>query len=268
MENNLIKNRYLQIKDKYVEGDAIVFFKRISSTSSTPLQKPAYLILFMLFIVFFPLSMAALADESPGVAIFPFGVHAPSSMEYLGDSVPVMVGDTLSQDGARIMGMDDPLFAGEGRMLQDMKSLQSMGVRMGVDYILWGTLFTSGGEISIDISLFNVVTAAYPIHFYGRARAVENLFSSIKSLCREISSEIFNRQLITDISVAGNRRIESDAVLRVVGVKPGDIFNPVALSREIRNIFGMGNTIFSGHLPDAAWKGYVLHGCKAPKKMV
>ncbi|SLM27454.1 exported hypothetical protein [Desulfamplus magnetovallimortis] len=245
-------------------------------------------ILIVPFFLFFS-CFSAYAGEKPRIGIFPFEIYAPSSMDYLRQSIPVMIRDHLELDGAEIVLLDyenlvksdviseaDMESEVESDIVDksksevkvevkskseakveaksksdvenekfelgniDYKSFQNLGLEKGLDYVLWGSLFTAGGDISIDIRLLNVLSFQEPVSFFGRAKAIENLFAAVTTICKEVGSEIFNRQMIGSVIVKGNVRIESDAVLRAVDVKPGDAFNPMAISRDLKKIFEMG----------------------------
>ncbi|MBF0468142.1 MAG: outer membrane protein assembly factor BamA, partial [Desulfamplus sp.] len=144
--------------------------------------------------------------------------------------------DNLKSQGAEtlIMNQDIP-----GNLL-DYKAIQKIGLEQGVDYLVWGTLFVAGGQISIDAKLFNVITSAPPLPFSARASAIENLFSAVNTLSKEMGGAIFNRQLVANIAIRGNKRIESDAVLRTLTVRQGDIFSVDAVSKDLKKVFAMG----------------------------
>lgn len=46
--------------------------------------------------------------------------------------------------------------------------------------------------------------------------------------------------LVKAVKVKGNQRIGADAILRVVQTKPGDVYNPAALSADLKAIYKMG----------------------------
>ncbi len=157
-----------------------------------------------------------------------------------------MIGDHLNVEGAETFQLDDnTIKSGDDNTIKigddiDYKALQNLGLEKGLDYLIRGSLFTAGGEISIDARLFNVLIFKESQPFFIKADAIENLFAALTTLSKEISSEIFDRQIIASLTVKGNIRIESDAILRAVDVQQGNIFNPSSLSRDLKKIFEMG----------------------------
>ena len=185
---------------------------------------------------------AVAAEENLSVGILPFEVNGPTPMAYLENRIPEIIKDHLTLEGARAVEIDQSILTklpGAPDEI-DHKILQNLGLEQGFDYLIWGGLFTAGGEMSIDIRLFNVLQRKEPLPFFGKAAAVENLFAAVTALCKEVSSEMFKRQMIASVGVKGNRRIESDAILRVLDVKSGDIFKPSLLSKDLKKVFEMG----------------------------
>ncbi len=179
-------------------------------------------------------------DNKVKVGILPFEINAPSNMDYLKQNLPSMVAENLKGQGAETFITNLP--NGDNKQVSQYSypEIQKIGLENSVDYLIWGSVFVVGGQISIDSKVFNVVTSKAPVSFAARAGAIENLFSAVNTICKQMGSEIFNRLLVSDILISGNKRIESDAILKVVGVKKGDIFNVDTLSKELKKVFAMG----------------------------
>jgi len=186
------------------------------------------------FILFF--SVNVFAEDKVKVGIIPFVIHADKDIKHLETSLPKMILEKLDADGAETVLLNEVPAAAD----LDDKKIQEIGIRYGVDYLVWGSLFMAGGQLSIDAKMGASFDSKSPDLFFAEAKGVENLFSAVNNLSREISSILFKRQFITKVRLEGNRRIESDAVLRILSAKPGEIFNSVKLSDDIKNIYKMG----------------------------
>jgi len=205
-------------RDRYMKPDN---FKKIS-------------LIVIFFILFF--SVDVFAEDKVKVGIIPFVIHADKDIKHLETSLPKMILEKLDADGAETVLLNEVLPVAD----LDDKKIQEISIRYGVDYLVWGSLFMAGGQLSIDAKMGASFDSRSPDLFFAEAKGVENLFSAVNNLSREISSLIFKKQFITKVSLEGNRRIESDAVLRILSVKPGEIFNSVTLSDDIKNIYKMG----------------------------
>lgn len=165
-----------------------------------------------------------------------FDVHSEADMKALEKSVPVMIADHLEKDGAET----ELLLSEPKGSLSSLGELKATGLKYGVDYLIWGSIFSIGGKISIDTKVFNVLKSDAPVSLYGEAGGIENLFSAVTKISKEMASEIFNRQIVVKLMVEGNKRIESDAILRAIDVNEGDVFNSGILSKSIKDLFKMG----------------------------
>ncbi len=176
------------------------------------------------------------AEDNITVGILPFTVHADQGINHLEKNLSKMMADNFESDGASTVILDE-MPAG---LTLGYKKIQEIGIRYGVDYLVWGSVFMAGGRLSIDAKMGATFDSRTPDSFFAEARGVEKLFSAVSSLSRDMSSVIFQKKFITAVKLEGNRRIESDAVLRILNVKSGDIFNPAKLSDDLKKIYKMG----------------------------
>lgn len=188
----------------------------------------------MLFVAFFSVTVSA--KEKVTIGILPFAVHADKTLDKLGNSLPRMLSEKFQADGAATVLIGK---VPEGIDLGYNK-IKELGIQYGVDHLVWGSLFMAGGRLSIDARLAATFDVRPPSAYFAEAEGLENLFSAVNRVSSEISSVIFKRQFVTAVKLEGNRRIESDAVLRILAVKPGEIFNPATLSDDLKKIYKMG----------------------------
>ncbi|MCP4115176.1 MAG: outer membrane protein assembly factor BamA [Desulfobacteraceae bacterium] len=176
------------------------------------------------------------AEDKVTVGILPFSVHADQGINHLDKKLAGMMSENFRKDGAATVVLDEvPAGTGLG-----YRKIREIGIRYGVDYLVWGSVFMAGGRLSIDAKMGATFDSKAPDSFFAEAKGVENLFSAVGNLSREISSVIFQKKFITSVRLEGNRRIESDAVLRLLNVKSGEIFNPGNLSDDLKKIYKMG----------------------------
>ncbi|MBI9089141.1 MAG: outer membrane protein assembly factor BamA [Desulfobacterium sp.] len=194
--------------------------------------KASLIAIFLILFCCVPVS----AEDKVTVGILPFTVHADEGMNHLDKSLAKMMSANFEKDGAETVVLDEmPAGIDLG-----YKKIQEIGIRYGVDYLVWGSVFMAGGRLSIDAKMGSTFDSKTPDSFFAEAKGVENMFSAVNTLSREISSVIFQKKFITTVRLEGNRRIESDAVLRILNVKSGDIFNPSKLSDDLKKIYKMG----------------------------
>ncbi|MDY0221043.1 MAG: outer membrane protein assembly factor BamA [Desulfobacterium sp.] len=178
----------------------------------------------------------AFGKDKITIGILPFAVHADKALSQLENSLPRMLSEKFQADGAETILIDT--VAQEGVL--DYGKIKELAIQHGVDHLIWGSLFMAGDRLSVDARMAAAFDTRPPVAFFVEADGVENIFSAVNRLSREISSVIFKREFITGVKLEGNRRIESDAVLRILTVKSGDIFTPAILSDDIKKIYSMG----------------------------
>ncbi len=178
----------------------------------------------------------AMGADKKSVGIFPLKMLSEQDSGQLGSRIESMISENIVAEGALVTSMTSH----EDITLVDDSILQTIGLRQGVDYLLWGTVFITGQKISMDVKVKDVIAGTAPVSFFSEAQGLENLFSAVNLLSTQISGEVFNRKLIEKISVKGNIRIEADAIIKMVHTAVGDIYSPERLNTDLKSIYGMG----------------------------
>ncbi len=172
------------------------------------------------------------------VMVLPFEIHAQQNLEYLKDQVPELIQRHMERDGATIV-KPEPASAAPGKGLT-VEAVRQLGSQKSADVVIWGSLTWLGQNFSLDARMVDVATDKPQASFFSEGEGVENLPAAVKSLSDAISSRLFKRDKIAEIRVAGNKRIEQDAVKRIVKTQPGDTFLPKKLSEDLKAIYSMG----------------------------
>ena len=170
------------------------------------------------------------------VAVLPFDLQAQTPDEGLTRSIPQMLQERLEKEGASIT------FASDITDYSDWNydKFRAEGIRMGVDWIITGHLFKSGQSVSIDAQMISIYENQPPLTFFSQAPDMESLYAAVNNLGRDITGTLFQKQVIAAIRIVGNKRVEQDAILRVITAKPGEILKPDTLSKDMGLIYKMG----------------------------
>jgi outer membrane protein insertion porin family len=108
------------------------------------------------------------------------------------------------------------------------------------DYVMVGSLTMLGQKLSIDLAVYDIHEAGAPQLFYKEAENFNGLERILNELIGDVLAYSGKYYQIASVRVQGNSRIDSGAILRHVGSKPGDRYSPEQLSKDIKNIFKMG----------------------------
>ena len=185
-----------------------------------------------------PVSAGAL--ETVRVLLLPFEIHAGQDLSYLSRDIPKVVGQYLQAEGALTVTpeTDDP-----GALPMpgdDVATLRQTGLDAGVDSVIWGSMTRLGDSISLDINMIDTAGAGPVFSIYEAGTGMENLRQVVKKATDKLARQLFGQEVITQVRIAGNKRIESDAIERVIRVKAGDVLRVGDLSRDVKNIYKMG----------------------------
>ncbi len=204
--------------------------KKIMNTSFLTM---AYVlsVLFFLFI-----AGDLIADTNVKIAIFPFSISASKPNQQTQEKIKQMISENLKKEGATVVFPE----AQPDISHWDLARFKAYGMKAGVDYILTGSLFLAGEGISIDSRLINVNETDNSVSLFTEAETFEKLFSSVNKYCKEIIGEVYHKKIISEIAVIGNKRIEKDAILRIIETQTGDIVKPDNISKDMKKIYEMG----------------------------
>ncbi len=192
------------------------------------------IVVMLSFVFLLPVNSSA--NEKISIGMLPFEVHSDGRIKNLGKIIPGMIADNLKKAGAVIVRLDKVNITD----FSDYAGLRKIGIQYGVDRIIWGSIFAIGGKVSIDTEMINSFDTGFPVSFYSEAKNIEGLYSSVKEITTHIAGAIFNKKIITKITVIGNKRIESDAILGEITLRPGDIFSIDAVNKNLKKIYKMG----------------------------
>ncbi len=176
------------------------------------------------------------AEQKVKVAIFPLKTISDNPQVQVAGKIEAMIAEKLELEGAQVIFAK----ATTPAVSWDYAQFREQGIKLGVDYILTGTLFVAGQGLSIDATLVDVYQPSNTQVFYTHADSSEQLFSAVSKISKETIGQVFQKVIISDIDISGNRRIEADAILRIINTQPGDIVRPENITKDLRNIYKMG----------------------------
>ena len=222
----------------------------------------------LLFVVFSYSHNALTADEkAPTVLVMPFRINADNDLAYLSHQIATVLAGQLEKQGAITLTPKETEGSG---------SLQAPGERpqhvrakaqsSGADQVVWGSFTLIGNDFSLDVQLMEVAADSTPKRFYAQGRNLENLVTVTNDLADQIGLKLFRRQLVSNVQIEGQQRIESDAIARVIKTKIGSVFRPAALSDDLRAIYAMGyfDDVRVEALTDGDGKRVVFHVKEKP----
>ena len=186
------------------------------------------------------LTDVAFAQQTVRVIILPFKIYAQEELSYLQKQIPQVIKTQLEQEGAKVLVIDQESLVSRNMQADKLKDIRAIGLEIGTDYVVWGSLTWIGQNFSLDAKLLSPTEAENPQVFSAEGEGVENLPATLTVLVNDLGLKLFKREKITEVRIKGNDRIEADAIRRVLKIKPGDVINPKDISDETKAVYKMG----------------------------
>jgi outer membrane protein insertion porin family len=185
-------------------------------------------------------SRPVFALDAVRVLVLPFEINAREGFESLQQKLPETLKIFLEQEGATVV--DSGIKPGDPwpPAVKAASGMRGFGAELGADYVIWGSLTQAGQQVSIDAKMLSTLTKDPPMVFFEEGRGVEELSLTLKKLVRSFAVKIFKQERVARIDIKGNKRIESDAILKIIETKPGDVFLAQSLSKDLKTVYQMG----------------------------
>lgn len=108
------------------------------------------------------------------------------------------------------------------------------------NYIVTGSLSRLGNKLSIDVVVYDLFDESSPTYFYKETDSAAKLDQLTETIVNDILTYTGRYFLISEITITGNTRTDSGAILRNIKSKTGDRFDSRKLRTDLENIFKMG----------------------------
>lgn len=199
-------------------------------------KKRGLLIIALLF--FFPKTVCSM--ESVRVIVLPFKVYTMQKTSYLKDEILAVITKQFKQEGVTVLTPKSATGITLEETTQSLGSIRSFGIENGADYVIWGSLSMVGHKFSLDARMIKSFEDIPPNIFIKEGQGIENLPGAVKQIARDMEMKLFKREKVVSVVITGNKRIESDAIKRIIKTKPGDIFLSKTLSEDLKAVYAMG----------------------------
>ena len=183
---------------------------------------------------------SAIAQEEIRVVVLPFEVHASERLDYLKSQIRDLIEKQLRDEGVVVIEAGEPLERLPSTEKGDLKLLRTLGLRVGADFVIWGSFTRIGKRFSLDVKVMESYGDAPPGPVYVEGEGLETLLDSVQRLTRDLGMKVFRREKVAEIIIRGNKRIESEAIKRVMKTKKGDIYLAKHLRDDLKSIYKMG----------------------------
>ncbi|MBW1693402.1 MAG: outer membrane protein assembly factor BamA [Deltaproteobacteria bacterium] len=174
------------------------------------------------------------------VVVLPFEIHSMKDLSYIKTEISEVIKSNLKQEGAVIVDVEITHDLEDGTITNRIDEIRSFGLKKNADYVVWGSLTWIGQKFSLDAKMVESFGQKPPRVFFQEGQGVENLLGIVNQLAKNIGMKLFKREKVASVRVTGNKRIETDAINKMIKTKPGDVYLAKSLSEDLKAVYATG----------------------------
>ncbi len=161
----------------------------------------AVILLALFLFLFSGLAAPCMAAQSPAgdsatvrVAILPFAMNTPANLNYLQGGIRDMLCSRLSWQG-KVLVVDK---SQTNKAVTGAKEIsQSEALRIGAglkaDYVLYGSITSSGQSVSIEAKMAPVSGKTEPVAFYAQMKTLDDVMPQVNLFAQQINEKVFGK---------------------------------------------------------------------------
>nr|MBF0221400.1 outer membrane protein assembly factor BamA [Desulfobulbaceae bacterium] len=107
------------------------------------------------------------------------------------------------------------------------------------DYLVAGSLTKTGDFISVDMVVLDMLDSSQAKYYFeeGKTTDLLQIFNRITS---NILAFTNRHSIVATVSISGNKKIDSGAIIQKIGLSNGSAYDPATLRQALKNIYAMG----------------------------
>jgi TolB-like protein len=165
-------------------------------------MKLKLLLIFLLlsFLLTFPSTLTTQTKDSGKtytVAILPFLIHSQENLDYLREGIYDIISSRITMEGKIVVverSIVERALYEERPMRLDETVATKIGMRVGADYIVLGSLTKIGNYISLDARLISITEEKPPLGVYTQHKGIDDVMVKIGDFAQEIGFKILGRR--------------------------------------------------------------------------
>jgi TolB-like protein len=156
------------------------------------MKKALMVITAALVIIFFAQDFSG-AKDTTSIAVLPFNVHSAENIDYVRSGIWDMLSSRISVAGKiDVVAKDVVLDAMKTPAVKELSQADaySLGRKMDVDFIVWGSITKIGNSLSIDGKLVDVKTNKAVVSAFVQSQGMDEVIPKINDFAQRIDSHI------------------------------------------------------------------------------
>jgi len=134
-------------------------------------------------------------DTSPArVAILPFAMNTPANLNYLQSGIRDMLSSRLSWQGkVQVVDKSEADKAARGAKEISQSEAMRIGAGLKADYVLYGSITSTGQSVSIDAKMVSVSGKMEPVSFYAQTKTLDDIMPQVNLFAQQINQKVFGK---------------------------------------------------------------------------
>lgn len=131
------------------------------------------------------------------VAILPFLIHSQENLDYFREGIYDILTSRITVEGRIIVierSIVERALYEERPMRLDEAVAKKVGMRVGADYIVLGSLTKIGDYISLDARLISITEEKPPLGVYTQHKGIDDVMAKIGDFAQDIGYKILGRR--------------------------------------------------------------------------
>lgn len=209
---------------------------------TTPIIFRTLLLLFFilptLLLIFPPVTVFA-AGKSQTIFI-PLKVNSDSDVTTISETADNTLKESVTQNGFTLLSRNivSQTVDYNGTWPPSLETLKTI-IPADTDYSIVGSLTKTGNVISVDMVVLDMLDSSQAKYYFeeGSDTDLSRIFNLITA---NILSFTNRHSIVSTVTVSGNKKIDTGAIIQKIGVSNGSTYDPIKLRQAIRDIYAMG----------------------------
>ncbi len=195
------------------------------------------------------------AAQRPGIAFLPLnmegGVNGGKALSAERKEIMEAVASALERNGAVIVGLDElrDMVLRQGVKRFDDEKSAGFAARVKADFALSGSLIRAGHGIEAELKAIDPASRAVIFIVKKSAPASKDLADLLAAEAQKIieataayaaARPAIKSGAIARIEIEGNRRVDNEAILKLLSSRQGEPYSPDNVRDDIRALFSTG----------------------------
>ncbi len=142
-------------------------------------------------------SSQSVAAKVNRVAIVPFQINAEKDLSFLRDGIVDMLTSRLYlEDKVAVLSREETakVLKTVSPPINESKA-REIGSKLGVDYVLFGSLTVFGNSVSIDAKTVDVSGSSPPLTFFNQSEGMDQVIPNINLFATQVNAKVFGRAM-------------------------------------------------------------------------